>query len=54
MKDSEEKHRRIVDNYSQEKSKHLEKSATFMLKAKEHEDKLRNYKIKGEFFDLFD
>lgn len=54
MKDLEEKHRRIVDNFSQEKHKHLEKSATFMLKQKEHEDKLRKYEVKGDFFDLFD
>lgn len=53
MKDLEDKHSRIVDNYSIEKSKHLEKQATFMLKNEEHGDKLRKYNVKGDFFDLF-
>ena len=54
MKDLEEKHSRIVDNYSIEKSKHLEKQANFMLKNQEQGDELRKYSVKGEFFDLFD
>ena len=53
MKDSEEKHRRIVDDYSSEKSKHLERQANKMLKDDEHSEKLRKFALKGEFFDLF-
>ena len=53
MKDLEEKHKRIVDNYSKEKSKHLEKQATLMLKNDEKKEKLSKFSIEGEFFDLF-
>jgi|GEM_PF-5647690 len=53
MKDLEEKHKRIVDDYSKEKSKHLEKEANKMLKNDEHSEKLRAFALKGEFFDLF-
>jgi len=54
MKDLEEKHSRIVDNYSIEKSKHLEKQANLLLKNEEHGDKLRKFNVQGDFFDLFD
>ena len=53
MKDLEEKHKRIVDDYSQEKSKHLEREADKILKNEEHSEKLRKFALKGEFFDLF-
>jgi len=54
MKDLDDKHQRIVSQYSQEKSKHLEKQANFLLKNEESSEKLRNFALKGEFFDLFD
>tara|TARA_R110000851_G_scaffold231109_1_gene383982 strand:+ start:633 stop:797 length:165 start_codon:yes stop_codon:yes gene_type:complete len=53
MKDSEEKHQRIIDDYSLEKSKHLERQANKMLKNDEHSQKLRTFAVKGDFFDLF-
>ena len=53
MKDLEEKHQRIVDNYSVEKSKHLEIEANKLLKSSEQSEKLRTFALKGEFFDLF-
>jgi hypothetical protein len=54
MKDLEEKHQRIVSQYSQEKSKHLEKQANYLLKNDEKSEKLRTFAVKGDFFDLFD
>ena len=53
MKDLEEKHRRIVTQYDQEKSKHLEKQANKLLKDDEVSEKLRSFDIQGDFFDLF-
>lgn len=49
----EEKHKRFVSNYSKEKSKHLEKKANKMLKQDEDNQKLKTYKMKGSFLDLF-
>ena len=54
MKDLEEKHRRIVTQYDQEKSKHLERQANFLLKNDEDSKKLRKFASEGEFFELFD
>jgi|DEB0MinimDraft_10_1074344.scaffolds.fasta_scaffold321065_2 threonine dehydratase len=53
FEDIERKHKRLVSNYSQEKSKHLEKQANKMLKNDENNQKLKSYKIKGSFLDLF-
>ena len=54
MKNLSEKHNKLVNNYSLERSKHLERQANLALKQKDHEDKLRQYSIEGNFFDLFD
>lgn len=54
MNNLEAKHNKIVDNYSQVRSTHLERQANLALKQKDHEDKLRQYSVKGDFFDLFD
>lgn len=53
MKDLEEKHKRIVSKYDQEKSKHLEKLANQMLKNEEKADKLKGKAISNKFWDLF-
>lgn len=56
MKDFEEierKHKRLVSNYSKEKHHHLEKQANKMLKQDENNQKLKTYKMKGSFLDLF-
>lgn len=53
MKNVEEKHKRIVSDYSTEKSKHLERQASQMLKQDESNTRLKGYDMKGEFFDLF-
>ena len=53
MKDLEEKHKRIVSQYDQEKSKHLEKLANLMLKDEEKSDKLKGKAISNKFWDLF-
>ena len=47
------KHDNIVNDYDKQKSKHLEKLATKMLKQKEKEDQLRNKPINRDFLDLF-
>lgn len=49
----ERKHKRLVSNYSKEKSKHLEKQANKILKQDEESNKLKSYKMKGSFLDLF-
>lgn len=53
MKDLEEKHRRIVSKYDQEKSKHLERLANQTLKNDEKAEKLRSKSISNKFWDLF-
>jgi hypothetical protein len=53
MKDLGEKHKRIVSQYDQEKSKHLEKLANQMLKNEEKADKLKGKAISNKFWDLF-
>jgi len=47
------KHDDLVNDYDKQKSKHLEKLATKMLKQKEKEDQLRNKPINRDFLDLF-
>ena len=47
------KHQKIVDNYDKQKSKHLDKLATKMLKNDEKAQQLKNKKIKGDFLTNF-
>ena len=47
------KHKKIVDNYDKQKSKHLDKLATKMLKNDEVADKLKSKPIKGDFLKNF-
>jgi hypothetical protein len=47
------KHDNIVNDYDKQKSKHLEKLATKILKQKDIEDQLRNKPINRDFLDLF-
>jgi hypothetical protein len=47
------KHDNIVNDYDKQKSKHLEKLATKILKQKDIEDQLRNKPINKDFLDLF-
>jgi len=54
MKDLHDKHQRIVSQYAEEKAKHLERQANQLLKTDDVNNKLRDYEVKGEFFDLFD
>lgn len=54
MKALNEKHQRIVSQYDQEKSKHLERQANQLLKNDELHNKLRKYNVTEEIFDLFD
>ena len=47
------KHDKLVNDYSNQKSKHLENLATKMLEDQEKLSKLREKKIDGKFLDLF-
>ena len=47
------KHKKIVDDYAKQKSKHLDKLATKMLKNDEKSDKLKSKTIKGDFLKNF-
>jgi hypothetical protein len=47
------KHDKLVNDYSNQKSKHLENLATKMLEEQEKIDKLREKKSDGKFLDLF-
>lgn len=47
------KHTAILADYKKSKSRHLDKLATRILKDDEKKEKLRQYKIKGKFLDLF-
>ncbi len=47
------KHNKLVNDYSNQKSKHLEKLADKMLEDQEKMDKLRDKKTNGKFLDLF-
>jgi hypothetical protein len=45
------KHNKLVNDYENQKSKHLERLATKMLKNDEKSEKLKKYKIKPNFLD---
>jgi len=47
------KHNAIVKDYDKQKSKHLDKLATKMLKNDEVADKLKSKPIKGDFLKNF-
>ena len=47
------KHKNILLDYKKSKSNHLDKLATRILKDDEKKEKLKTYKIKGNFLDLF-
>ena len=47
------KHDKLVNDYDNQKSKHLEKLADRMLEDQEKLSKLRDKKSDGKFLDLF-
>jgi len=47
------KHDKLVNDYANQKSTHLEKLATKMLDEQEKLSKLRDKKTDGKFLDLF-
>ena len=47
------KHDKLVNDYDNQKSKHLEKLADKMLEDQERLSKLRDKKSDGKFLDLF-
>jgi len=47
------KHNKLVNDYANQKSTHLEKLADRMLADQEKLDKLREKKTNGKFLDLF-
>ena len=47
------KHDAIVNDYDNQKSKHLDKLASTMLKNDEKADKLKSKKMKGDFLKNF-
>tara|TARA_B100000674_G_scaffold119981_1_gene91295 strand:+ start:606 stop:761 length:156 start_codon:yes stop_codon:yes gene_type:complete len=47
------KHQKIVDDYGKQKSKHLDKLATRMLKNDEKASKLKSKTMKGNFLKNF-
>lgn len=47
------KHDKLVNDYDNQKSKHLEKLADKMLEEQDKLDKLRDKKTDGKFLDLF-
>lgn len=47
------KHNKIVSDYDKQKSNHLEKVATKMLKDEDYKDKLREKNINPDFLNLF-
>ena len=47
------KHKDIVEDYDNQKAKHLEKLATKMLKNDELANKLKDRPINGDFLDKF-
>jgi uncharacterized membrane-anchored protein YhcB (DUF1043 family) len=47
------KHDKIVNDYQNVKSKHLEKLATSLLDTQEKFDKFREKKTDGKFLNLF-
>ena len=48
-----EKHKKLVDDYEMQKSMHLEKLASKMLKNDEKNEKLKEKKININIFKLF-
>jgi hypothetical protein len=49
----DERVEKVLKNYKTEKSKHLERLATELLKRDEVIQKLKGKKTKGKFLDLF-
>lgn len=47
------KHKKIIDDYEKQKSKHLEKLASKMLEKDEHFTKLKQIKLDNNFLNLF-
>jgi|TARA_R100001086_G_scaffold74038_1_gene35678 hypothetical protein len=47
------KHKKIVNNYAQQKSKHLDRLATKTLANDEKLQKLKSKQIKGDFLKNF-
>jgi hypothetical protein len=47
------KHQNLVDNYDQQKSKHLEKLTNQILKIDETNFKLKNKPLKKDIFKFF-
>lgn len=47
------KHKKYINDYENQKRKHLEKLATRSLKLDERNQKLKDKKIKGDFLDKF-
>jgi|TARA_R110000787_G_scaffold191952_2_gene303500 hypothetical protein len=47
------KHNKLVNDYENQKSKHLERLATKMLKNDEKSEKLKTKLIKGDFLKNF-
>ena len=47
------KHKQILDDYDNQKSKHLEKLASKTLKSDEKYQKLKGKPLKGDFLDNF-
>jgi len=47
------KHQKLVTDYENQKSKHLEKLATKSLEKDEKMRKFKSKEIKGNFLDLF-
>lgn len=47
------KHDKLVNDYNKQKSKHLDKLATKMLKDDEKNQKLKEKNINTDFLDLF-
>ena len=47
------KHNKIVNDYDNQKKRHLEKLANIMLKEDEKNQKLKEKNINTDFFNLF-
>ena len=47
------KHNKLVNDYENQKSKHLERLATKMLKNADKNEKLKGKQIKGDFLNKF-
>ncbi len=52
-KSSSKKHAAIIKDYSKQKSKHLDRLATKILKNDEKATQLKSKTIKGDFLDNF-